>query len=198
MDTAQKVYLAGPDVFLPDAVAIGRAKKSLCERYGFEGLFPFDNEVDPTTPGADRAIFLGNMAFMEQATLGIFNLTPFRGVSADPGTVFELGVLIGRGIPVFAYSNSADDLLTRFKQDPDAVFDADTGIWMDRFGMSVEDFGNADNLMIDAGLAEQGRHFHRREVAGADRFRNLDGFIACLEEARRAMPIPASAGLATA
>ena len=41
-----KIYLAGPDVFLPDAVEIGRRKAELCARYGVIGLFPLDNAVD--------------------------------------------------------------------------------------------------------------------------------------------------------
>ena len=32
-----KIYLAGPDVFLPNAKEIGKLKKELCEKYGFEG-----------------------------------------------------------------------------------------------------------------------------------------------------------------
>jgi nucleoside 2-deoxyribosyltransferase len=39
-----KVYLAGPEVFLSEAIAIG-LRKELCSRYGFEGLDPFDNEA---------------------------------------------------------------------------------------------------------------------------------------------------------
>ena len=39
-----RAYLAGPEVFLPEAVAIGQRKKQLCAKYGFEGLYPFDNE----------------------------------------------------------------------------------------------------------------------------------------------------------
>src|SRR5258708_1028231 len=35
-------YLAGPEVFLPDAAEIGRRKKELCRRHGFEGLYPLD------------------------------------------------------------------------------------------------------------------------------------------------------------
>ena len=41
-----KIYLAGPDVFLPDAIEVGRRKQVLCERYGAIGLFPLDNAVD--------------------------------------------------------------------------------------------------------------------------------------------------------
>jgi len=33
----KKVYLAGPEVFLPDAIDIATRKKRLCLEYGFEG-----------------------------------------------------------------------------------------------------------------------------------------------------------------
>ena len=42
-----KIYLAGPDVFLPDAVEIGRRKVELCTRHGLTGLYPLDNAIDP-------------------------------------------------------------------------------------------------------------------------------------------------------
>ncbi|MDR9459781.1 MAG: hypothetical protein RI591_06525, partial [Dehalococcoidia bacterium] len=34
---AKRVYLAGPDVFFPNAIEIGNAKKRICAQYGFEG-----------------------------------------------------------------------------------------------------------------------------------------------------------------
>lgn len=93
------IYLAGPEVFLPDALAVGTRKKAHCEKYGFIGLFPFDNEIKSAPPGAriDALICRANLAMMRAADIGIFNLTPFRGVSADTGTVFELGLMIGLG-----------------------------------------------------------------------------------------------------
>lgn len=41
----RKIYLAGPEVFHPDAAARGRQKQALCREYGFEGLFPLANEI---------------------------------------------------------------------------------------------------------------------------------------------------------
>ena len=38
------IYLAGPDVFLPNAIEVGKKKKAICEEFGFEGLFPADND----------------------------------------------------------------------------------------------------------------------------------------------------------
>ena len=38
----RRIYLAGPEVFLPDARVIGEAKARLCAAAGFEGIFPLD------------------------------------------------------------------------------------------------------------------------------------------------------------
>ena len=42
-----KIYLAGPDVFLPDAIEIGRRKADICARHGLTGLYPLDNVSRP-------------------------------------------------------------------------------------------------------------------------------------------------------
>ena len=101
MASRLRVYLAGPDVFLPDAVAIGRRKKELCAHYGFEGLYPFDNEISGDHLGTrvDLLIYRANVAMIHEADFGIFNLTPFRGSSADVGTVFELGMFAALAKP---------------------------------------------------------------------------------------------------
>src|SRR5579871_489404 len=98
-----KIYLAGPDVFLPDPKRMGMLKKRLCAEHGFEGLYPFDNDVPPGQ-GMDRVIYRANITMIRQSDLGIFNLTPFHGPSADVGTVFELGMMAGLGKPVFGYT----------------------------------------------------------------------------------------------
>ena len=40
-----KMVLAGPEVFLPDLLVAARKKNELCRKYGFEGVFPLDNEI---------------------------------------------------------------------------------------------------------------------------------------------------------
>lgn len=82
------VYLAGPEVFLADAAAVGEAKKAICARYGLAGLFPLDNELylggmEPHAAGI--AISKANEALMRKADLVIANITPFRGPGMDPG-----------------------------------------------------------------------------------------------------------------
>lgn len=186
----QKIYLAGPDVFLPDAVEIGRRKKELCARYGFEGLLPSDNEIDPNAGGedTDKLIYRANERMIRRADLGICNLTPFRGPSADPGTVFELGMLVGLGKRVFGYTNVAGDLLARCQDLKDASFDPALRVWRDADAMTIENFGNADNLMIDNALIECGGHKMVRHAAPPDRiFRDLTAFEICLRLAAEAV-----------
>ena len=182
MSERLKVYLAGPEVFLPDAAAVGQRKQALCEAYGFEGLFPFDNEPPPGTR-ADLAVYRANRALIAAADLGIANLTPFRGPSADAGTVFELGLLLGLGKPAFAYTNEAADYLARVTGAGPVSYDAAAARWRDAAGLAIEDFGNADNLMIAVALAEHGRPILSRGAGGADRLRDLAGFEACLRQA---------------
>jgi nucleoside 2-deoxyribosyltransferase len=146
------VYLAGPEVFLPDAAEVGRRKQALCEAHGLTGLYPLDHDLTSPDGPLDRTIFRLNVAMMRRADAGIFNLSPFRGPGADPGTVFELGLMQGLGKKVFGYTNAAETLLART---PGAARDA-AGVWRDRDGMVIEDFGNADNLMLDACLADAG------------------------------------------
>jgi len=59
-----KIYLAGPDVFLHDAVDIGQRKMDLCARHGLTGLYPLDNAVDFTAQDASLRIFRGNETMM--------------------------------------------------------------------------------------------------------------------------------------
>jgi nucleoside 2-deoxyribosyltransferase len=62
-----KIYLAGPDVFLPDALDIGWRKLDICARFGLTGLYPLDNAIDLSTADASLQIFRGNAAMMDDA-----------------------------------------------------------------------------------------------------------------------------------
>src|SRR5437868_5419029 len=135
-----KIYLAGPDVFLPDAIEVGRRKRELCERHGAIGLFPLDNAVDLTAATASMQIFRGNRAMMDEADAIIANLAPFRGPSADAGTVYELGYMAGRGKLCLAYSNDPAAYAERVARSF-AITKADGGHLIDNDGLTVEDFG---------------------------------------------------------
>ncbi|HVM78735.1 MAG TPA: hypothetical protein VMU06_06930, partial [Stellaceae bacterium] len=91
----------------------------------------------------------------------------------------------GLGKPVFGYSNVGAEYRSRLEAAGLAAHDGEK--WRDPLGMLVEDFGNADNLMLDACLAEGGFPMVRMEVAEENRFRDLRGFEACLRLAGRAL-----------
>lgn len=179
-----KVYLAGPDVFLPDPLGMAARKRAICAAHGLDGIFPVDNHPAHPAAGDDAVwlwIYRRNEAHMRDADAVIANLTPFRGPSADVGTVYELGFMRALGKRVLGYSNSAADLVPRTLGfvGPAAHRDAE-GRWRDAEGMALEDFGLADNLMIDGGIHEAGGLLVRREVAPDARWTDLAAFEACV------------------
>jgi nucleoside 2-deoxyribosyltransferase len=174
-----KIYLAGPDVFLPDAVEIGRRKAGICARHGLTGLYPLDNAVDLAANDASLAIFKGNEAMMDAADAIIANLTPFRGPGADAGTVYELGYMAGRGKLVFAYSNDPaayPERVARF----DDVTKGQDGHLVDSDGLTVENFGLPDNLMMIHALNAHGAALVTPRERPADIWRDLSSFEACV------------------
>ena len=166
----KKLYLAGPEVFLQNSVEIGFLKKNICADFGFEGLYPCDNQYDLSEKNIDQKIFRNNLTMIQAADAGIFNLTPFRGASADSGTTFELGFMSALGKPVFGYTNNSADYKDRCDED----------------GMIIEDFGNSDNLMIDNSFKNTCviRKQSPISISPAEVFQNIEGFVDCLKEAQ--------------
>ena len=180
----RNIYLAGPEVFLPNATAIGEAKIALCAEFGFRGLYPAAGTVpqELTPPQVAAFLYRKCIAMMQQADLFIANMTPFRGPSADLGTAFELGYLTALGKPAFAYCNDPASLVERTRSFDAAVhFDAARQVWVDGEGLLVEDFQHYDNLMVAVGLAAP---VVLRDVPHAERYTDLGGLRACLELAR--------------
>lgn len=180
-----RVYLAGPDVFLPDPLARGAALKAVCARYGLTGVFPMDPLADEPPQWAAlpefQRIALRNEAHIRAADALIANLTPFRGPSADVGTVFELGFMRALGRPVFGWSNTAADFLTRTRAFlGDAAAAAADGMWRDREAMALEHFGCLDNLMIDGAVTSSGGCIVVTELPAVSRWTDLAGFERCV------------------
>ncbi len=179
-----KIYLAGPEVFLPDAMEIGRRKKNICARHGLEGVFPLDTATDLTLSDASLRIFRANVALMDAADAIIANLTPFRGVGADAGTVYELGYMAGRGKPCFGYSNHPASYVERVSGAM-AVVAGDDGRLADPHDLTVESFGLADNLMMIHALDLNGHPLVTPAHAPDDIWRDLACFELCVRAAGR-------------
>jgi nucleoside 2-deoxyribosyltransferase len=176
-----KIYLAGPDVFLPDRIEIGRRKTAICARYGLTGLYPLDHPVDLAADTISLSIFRGNEPMMDAADAIIANLTPFRGPGADAGTAYELGYMAGRRKLCLGYCNDpaayADRVrrLTVVKPDGDRLVDPE--------GLTVEDFGLPDNLMLIHALDLYGCPLVAPKQAPADLWHDLTAFEICVRAA---------------
>jgi nucleoside 2-deoxyribosyltransferase len=145
----KKIYLAGFDVFCPDAKAVLKQKKILCEQYGFKGLAPLDNEVDLLQSKASirKAIYEANIALIEEADILCVNLNDFRHGEPDAGSVFEIGYGAALGKSVYIYVDGAESMLEKTKANDSACSYKD-GIWFDGNGLIIEDFDGMFNLMI--------------------------------------------------
>jgi nucleoside 2-deoxyribosyltransferase len=154
-----RIYLAGPDVFLPDAALQAERKKAICAAHGLAGVSP----LDPTTDDPAwldlpvwQLIAYRNEAHIRACQAIIADLTPFRGPSADAGTVYEVGFGRALGLAIFAYSGDPLPYASRVLALLGARARPDGGDWRDADTMLVESFGCTDNLMIDAGVVGSG------------------------------------------
>ncbi len=171
-----RIYLAGPEVFLPDAHDIGAAKRAICSKHGLTGVFPLDGQLDlEGLPRAEQArrISLANEGLMHACDATIANLTPFRGAAMDSGTAYEVGFMRALGKPVFGYTNVAADYAERARAIRDIGLPAGD---FDAEGLEIEDFGLADNLMIAIAVSETGPDVVRHASDVAQVRVDLEGF----------------------
>lgn len=129
-----KIYIAGPDVFEKDSIEIGKRYCELCDKYGYEGLYPLDNIVDFTQDKKKIAqdIFIANKKLIEQCDIVIANLNPFRGKEADSGTIWECGYATGLGKKVYGYMDSNLSYIEQFNENEKRVEEGILVIMMGR------------------------------------------------------------------
>jgi nucleoside 2-deoxyribosyltransferase len=116
--TLHRLYLAGPDVFRPDAAAHGRRLVALCAEHGFEGVFPLNASLPQgLAPQALAAhIYRANIAHIERCDAVLANLEFFRGPEPDSGTCFEVGYAVARGKPVIGYVPEEGSFAARIRR----------------------------------------------------------------------------------
>ena len=143
----KKIYIAGPDVFEADSIEIGKKLVKLCEKYGYEGLYPLDNIVDFSQKKHKIAqdIFDANIAMIQKTDIVIANLNPFRGKEPDSGTVFECGFAYGLNKEVYGYLGDTSSYIDRFEEDEKL---AKEGCFYDSDDRLIEDFDYPLNLML--------------------------------------------------
>lgn len=162
------VYLAGPEVFLPDPIAAGVDKKAAIENlvkqndwaFNLVGLYPMDNEIDNFAPdfATGMKIYHANIDLMNKAHFITANMVRFRGPSMDVGTAFEMGYMTGLEKPVFAYYDATPFYGAQEKPGLYAerikkfypISKDNPGV--DIHGQSIENFKMPDNLMMVGSL----------------------------------------------
>ena len=147
----KKIYIAGPDVFERDSIAIGKHLVALCKKYGYEGLYPMDNVVDFSQSKHKIAedIYKANAKMIRECDIIIANLNQFRGQEADSGTVWECGFGSALGKEVYGYMKTTQAYLETFEDKKEQE-----GAFMDTNDMFIEDFDHPINLMIACSTKE--------------------------------------------
>jgi len=165
-----RIYLAGPEVFLPSEVALGVGfhKKDICGRHGHVGVYPFDEKM-PETGDVGHLIFDACVRMMDDCEVVIANMTPWRGVSMDVGTAVEVGYMHAQGKPVFGYTNETRSYNERCE--PDAYL--------------IEPFGFHDHMMCDGPVCRSGGTVVRTRVEPEALYTDLTGFEECVKQAHR-------------
>lgn len=174
MAKPERIYLAGPEVFFPadEHKMIVDEKKRLLREYGLEGVDPLDTELAFSDNEAKfrrgHRIYRANRDLMDSCDAIIANLTPFRGISADPGTVFEVGYIIGQGKRAFGFTLDSSYYRERAGNTPE-----------DGLGHNIEDFEMRDNLMIEGGIYSSGGQLFVADQPGEHRFFSAELFRRC-------------------
>jgi nucleoside 2-deoxyribosyltransferase len=172
-------YLAGPDVFLPNAAAHAARKVEICRQVGLRGLPPLNEDAEPTDTALDlwRVIYQKDIAMMECCDIIIANLTPFGGASADAGTLIEVGWFLGKGKPIFGYSNSRESFEVRMRRQ----------LGENLASLTIEGFDLPDNLMIVGAVDSGGYPIFIPRDGKARGIDALDVFEACAAAAAQAI-----------
>ena len=164
-----RVYLAGPDVFFPNAKTRSREKRKICAANGLCGISPLDAKVQRTGIKPIEhgfRIYRANVGLIETCAAVIADISPFRGPGADPGTSFEMGYARGRGLPIFAYTTVSDLYEARLAAAFGPLARRRDQRLYDRNGIAVEEFGMVDNLMLHAACIDSGFNHPARPGAG--------------------------------
>jgi nucleoside 2-deoxyribosyltransferase len=153
----KSIYLAGPEVFLPDASQYFEEARELCKSYGYVGVSPFDGEpIHSNGIEKAREIFQNNCRLIQECSIVIANCNAFRGALVDDGTAFEIGYAHALGKKIFGFmekSGMLPDLVSqKIKTLPHK-----SGYLIDEAGYLLnEDFGNGINLMMEIAIFSSG------------------------------------------
>ena len=189
MNKATSIYLAGPEVFLPNAREILEKKSSVAQEFGFTPIAPGDADIPKCDTKFQRgvAISIFDEKLMMDADAIVANLTPFRGASADTGTCFELGFMCALGRHVCAYTNDRRSYIQRVSEalNDQISIDASGEARTTSDGMLIEDFDMIDNLMMHGSVETRGGMMEVHQASEGEIFTDLTAFRKVVERLAR-------------
>jgi len=146
----KKLYLAGPEVFAPDAAVKFEQLLALCAAHGLQGKAPVDGGLSAgaqPSPETAMRIYEGNIALIDECDAVAANISAFRGSEPDSGTCWEIGYAVAKGKPVVLY---IDDSLTYAERVASTVgaLETEHGAVCKPHGWFVESMGLPANLML--------------------------------------------------
>ena len=157
-DKKPKLYLAGPEIFLPNAKEHAAHQRALCEKHGFIGLHPMDNNVGLAGSAFRIAkdIYRGDVGQVRECDIVVANCNMFRGALVDDGTAYELGYGNALGKPSYGYIGKKIGYVNRITQNY-PWRDVEKGVRADKDGyLLCDDFGTEINLMMQCGMVANG------------------------------------------
>jgi nucleoside 2-deoxyribosyltransferase len=179
-----KVYLAGPEVFLPNAREQLDIKIALTREAGLIPVSPGDFVIPPQPSKYEFGVAISEIDenMMDSADAIIANLTPYHGIAADSGTTYELGYMCGQGKIAYGYTNVPDDYRSRTIDYYGGNVTVDErGRQRGPGGMAVEDVDMLDNLMLHGGIERRGGRFIAHKAAPDAFYTDTTAFELCLK-----------------
>ena len=178
-----KVYIAGPEVFLPDARAQLDRKIALTRAAGLVPVSPGDLAIppQPTKRQFGRKISETDEQMMDSADAIIANLTPYRGIGADQGTCYELGYMCAQGKLAYGYTNVTADMAARsIAHFAGVTTTRPDGRLRGPDGCLIEDVDMIDNLMMQGGIERRGGEVVVHAAAPGEELTDTTAFETCL------------------
>lgn len=153
---SKKIYIAGPDVFYPNAYEILEYKKQLCSKYGYIGFSPFDNEINKKKVKNKQKqrdiIKQNNEELIKSSDIVIANFNSFRGFEPDSGTCFEVGFATALKKKVYIYiENFNKNLQERYAEFNKLKLISSC----DLEGNNIENFGMPINIMFSNAIIKK-------------------------------------------
>ena len=210
VENPNATYLAGPGVLLPDAETYFTHARDIIkekardivvvtpiEAHKHFSLMPECALENGNNPHLRELIYKTNTDLMRSARMGIFNLTPHRGVAAHSATIFNMGYMVGKDYAagrtprVYGFSTSANNLYERiniwFSNHKESDYYTTSSDYNHHLGNTA-----VYSKMIDAAiLISGGLLSHRptqekdkkRNLTGSNSYSHLDDFTSCANEA---------------